>query len=168
MPTLDNLTDSVTQNMQQLYAQFNPVFVDYASMDDEVAYEHQNAKNMLKNKTLMDYEPQLGFELDALAPSASNGGASIDLGFTVVTVVNDSIPFLLSALNEFTQNVNVTSGSNGATASTGLRFLPTLRTFSAQGNENVDIPSLIVPAFMTFGRTVSIRPDNLICGQHAN
>ncbi|KAF8929078.1 hypothetical protein EDD21DRAFT_382503 [Dissophora ornata] len=148
--TLDNLTDYVSQNMNKIYGQFNPVVVDYASMDDVAAYEHQNAKDMLKNRTLVDYEPQLGFELDALAPSTSNGGASIDLGFTVVTAVNDSIPFLLSALNEFTQNVDATSGSNGTTAGTGLRFLPTLKTFGAQGNENVDIPSFIVPAFLTF------------------
>lgn len=118
-------------------------------MDNVAVYEHQNAKDMLKNRTLKDYQPQVGIELNALGPS--NGGASLDLGFTIATSVNDSIPFLLSAMNAFTQNVDATSGSNGATAGQGLRFLPTLRTFAAQGSENVDIPSFIVPAFITFG-----------------
>ncbi|KAF9107334.1 ATP-binding cassette sub- A member 5 [Mortierella sp. AM989] len=150
VPSLNNLTDSVKQNLNSIYRDQSPVFVDYASMDDVAAYEHQNAKDMLKNRTLKDYTPQLGFELDALAPSSSNGGASLDLGFTVTAAVNDSIPFLLSALNGLTQNVDATSGSDGTTAGGGLRFLPTLKTFAAQGNENVDIPSFIVPAFLTF------------------
>ncbi|KAG0086793.1 ATP-binding cassette sub- A member 5 [Podila epicladia] len=145
---LNNLTDSVVKNLAQTYAPFNPVFVDYTSMDNVAAYEHQNAKDMLKNSTLKDYQPQVGIELNALGPS--NGGASLDLGFTIATSVNDSIPYLLSAMNSFTQNVDATSGSNGATAGQGLRFLPTLRTFAAQGSENVDIPSFIVPAFITF------------------
>ncbi|KAF9355207.1 ATP-binding cassette sub- A member 2 [Mortierella sp. AD094] len=150
VPSLNNLTDTLKQNLNLIYEPFNPVFVDYASMDDEAVYEHQNAKDMLKNKTLKDYTPQLGFELDALGPSTSNGGASVDLGFTVITAVNDSIPFLLSALNGLMQNVDATSGSNGANAGAGLKFLSTLRTFGAQGSENVDIPSFIVPAFLTF------------------
>ncbi|KAF9429796.1 ATP-binding cassette sub- A member 5 [Entomortierella beljakovae] len=150
IPTLNNLTDSVTQNLGKLYSPFNPVFVEYASMDDVAVYEHQNAKDMLKNKTLKDYTPQLGFEMDALSPSTSNGGASLDLGFTVTTAINDSIPFLLSALNAFTQNVDANSGSNGGAAGNGLRFLGTLKTFPAQRSENVDIPSFIVPAFLTF------------------
>ncbi|KAG0360849.1 hypothetical protein BC939DRAFT_479636 [Gamsiella multidivaricata] len=150
VPALNNLTDSVEQSLRQTYSQFNPVFVDYASMDDVAAYEHQNAKNMLKNTILKDYKPQLGFELDALGPSVSNDGASLDLGFTVAIAQNESLPFLLSALNRFTQNVDATSGSNGATAAQGLNLRPTLKTFGAQGSENVDIPSFIVPAFMTF------------------
>ena len=140
----------MVQNLKQVYAVFNPDFVDYASMDAVAAYEHQNAKNMLKNRTLKDYEPQLGFELDALGPSTSTSGA-VDLGFTISQSVNDSIPFFLSQMNQFTQNVDATSGSDGATAALGLRFLPTLKTFPAQGSENTDIPSLIVPAFLTFG-----------------
>ncbi|KAF9185453.1 ATP-binding cassette sub- A member 5 [Haplosporangium sp. Z 11] len=150
VPSLNILTDSVVKNLGQTYAQYNPVFVDYASMDDVASYEHQNAKDMLKNRTLKDYSPQLGFELDALGPSSSNGAASVDLGFTIVTAKNDSIPLLLSSMNQFLQNVDAASGSDGATAGLGLRFLPTLKTFGAQGNENVDIPSFIVPAFMTF------------------
>lgn len=148
VPALNNLTDSVVQNLAQTYAQFNPVFVDYSSMDNVAAYEHQNAKDMLKNSTLKDYQPQVGIELDALGLASSG---ALDLGFTIATSVNDSIPFLLSAMNAFTQNVDATSGSNGATAGQGLRFLPSLRTFAAQGSENVDIPSFIVPAFITFG-----------------
>ncbi|KAG0015592.1 hypothetical protein BGZ80_009768 [Entomortierella chlamydospora] len=150
VPSLDNLTDTLKQGLNQIYGPFNPVFADYASMDDEVVYEHQDATDMLKNRTLKDYMPQLGFELDALGASTSNGIASIDLGFTAITAVNDSIPFLMSALNGLTQNVDATSGSNGADAGAGLRLLSTLRTFGAQGSENVDIPSLIVPAFLTF------------------
>ncbi|KAG0017231.1 ATP-binding cassette sub- A member 5 [Podila clonocystis] len=148
IPALNNLTDSVAKNLAQTYVPFNPVFVDYTSMDNVAVYEHQNAKDMLKNSTLKDYQPQVGIELNALGPS--NGGASLDLGFTIATSVNDSVPFLLSAMNAFTQNVDATSGSNGATAGQGLRFLPSLRTFAAQGSENVDIPSFIVPAFITF------------------
>ncbi|KAF9939968.1 ATP-binding cassette sub- A member 2 [Modicella reniformis] len=150
VPSLNNLTDSVAQNLKQTYSEFNPVFVDYASMDDIATYEHQNAKDMLKNRTLKDYMPQLAFELGALGASSTiNGG--VDLGFTIMIAKNDSIPFLLSAMNGFTQNVDATtSGSNGAGAELGLRFLPTLKTFGAQGNENVDLPSLIVPAFLTF------------------
>ncbi|CAO3573702.1 unnamed protein product [Mortierella alpina] len=119
-------------------------------MDSVVSYEHQNAKDMLKNRTLKDYTPQLGIELDALSPSTSNSGASLDLGFTVASAENNSIPLLLSSMNQFLQNVDAASGSNGANAGLGLRFLPSLRTFGAQGNENVDIPSFIVPAFLTF------------------
>ncbi|KAG0345631.1 hypothetical protein BG004_003442 [Podila humilis] len=150
IPALDSLTDSVARNLGQSYAPFNPSFVDYTSMDNVALYEHQNAKDMLKNSTLRDYQPQLGFELDALRPS-SGGAASLDLGFTVVTSVNDSIPFLLSAMNSFTQNVDATSGANGTSAGQGVRFLPTLRTFAAQSTENSDIASFIVPAFITFG-----------------
>ncbi|KAG0312581.1 hypothetical protein BGZ99_009382 [Dissophora globulifera] len=150
VPALDNLTDSVAKSLNVAYGQFNPDFVNYVSLDAVAAYEHQNAKDMLKNKILRDYTPQLGFELDALAPSTSNGGASLDLGFTVVTAVNDSIPFLLSALNEFTQNVDAASGTDGSTAGLGLRFLSTLKTFGAEGDENVDIASFVVPAFLTF------------------
>ncbi|KAG0258829.1 ATP-binding cassette sub- A member 1 [Mortierella polycephala] len=150
VPSLNILTDSVVKNLGQTYAEYNPVFIDYVSMDDVASYEHQNAKDMLKNRTLKDYTPQLGFELDALGPSSSNGVASVDLGFTIVTAKNDSIPFLLSSMNQFLQNVDAASGSDDATAGLGLRFLPTLKTFGAQGDENVDIPSSIVPAFMTF------------------
>ncbi|KAI1301009.1 hypothetical protein EDD11_005865 [Mortierella claussenii] len=149
VPALNNLSDTLAKSLGQIYNQFNPVFVDYASMDNVAAYEHQNAKDMLKNRTLKDYTPQLGFELDALAPSTSSSGA-LDLGFTITTKVNDSIPFLLSAMNTLTQNVDATSGTNGADAAQGLRFMPTLKTFRAQGSENVDIPSYIVPAFLTF------------------
>ncbi|KAF9375542.1 ATP-binding cassette sub- A member 5 [Podila verticillata] len=161
VPALDNLTDSVVQNLAQTYAPFNPVFVDYTSMDNVAAYEHQNAKDMLKNSTLKDYQPQVGIELDALGLTSSG---ALDLGFTIATSVNDSIPFLLSAMNAFTQNVDATSGSNGATAGQGLRFLPSLSTFAAQGSENVDIPSLIVPAFMTFafGFFITFVASNLV------
>ncbi|KAF9197383.1 ATP-binding cassette sub- A member 5 [Haplosporangium sp. Z 27] len=149
--SLDNLTNAVTQGLQTVYQPFNPVFVDYPSMDAVAAYEHQNAKDMLKNRTLKDYTPQLGFELDAVAPSTVGGGSTLDLGFTVTTAVNDSIPFLLSLLNGLTQNVDATSPGNGAgNVGSGLKFLSTLKTFSAQGSENVDIPSMIVPAFLTF------------------
>ncbi|KAG0215821.1 ATP-binding cassette sub- A member 2 [Mortierella sp. GBA43] len=146
VPSLNNLTDTITQGMRQAYGQLNPYFVDYTSMDDVASYEHQNAKDMLKNKTLQDYTPQLGFELDALGGSAT----SLDLGFTVAIANNKSIPFLMTTLNALTQNVDATSGSNGATAGQGLRFMPTLKTFGAQGTENTDIPSFIVPAFLTF------------------
>ncbi|ORZ14829.1 hypothetical protein BCR41DRAFT_354178 [Lobosporangium transversale] len=149
VPILNNLTDSITRNLGRVYSQFNPIFVDYASMDEVAAYEHQNAKDMLKNRTLKDFAPQLGFELNALGPSSSNEG-SLDLGFTLATKVNDSIPFLLSTLNVMTQNIDSSSISNGTTIGHGLEFLPTLKTFGAQGDENVDIPSFIVPAFMTF------------------
>ncbi|GJJ78111.1 ABC-2 type transport system ATP-binding protein [Entomortierella parvispora] len=148
VPALDNLTDSVVQNLKQVYSVFNPDFVDYPSMDAVAAYEHQNAKNMLKNRTLMDYDPQLGFEMDALGPSTSTSGA-VDLGFTISQSVNDSIPFMLSQMNQFTQNVDATSGSNGSEAALGLRFLLTLQTFPAQGSENTDIASYVVPAFLT-------------------
>ncbi|KAF9987833.1 hypothetical protein BGZ75_010382 [Mortierella antarctica] len=150
VPSLNILTDTVVKDLGQTYAPYSPVFADYASMDNVVSYEHQNAKDMLKNRTLKDYTPQLGFELDALSPSTSNSGASLDLGFTVASAENNSIPFLLSSMNQFLQNVDAASGSNGANAGLGLRFLPSLRTFGAQGNENVDIPSFIVPAFLTF------------------
>ncbi|KAF9935390.1 hypothetical protein BGZ67_003432 [Mortierella alpina] len=150
VPSLNILTDTVVKDLGQTYAPYSPVFADYASMDNVVSYEHQNAKDMLKNRTLKDYTPQLGFELDALSPSTSNSGASLDLGFTVASAENNSIPFLLSSMNQFLQNVDAASGSNGAKAGLGLRFLPSLRTFGAQGNENVDIPSFIVPAFLTF------------------
>ncbi|KAF9283732.1 hypothetical protein BGZ68_005120 [Mortierella alpina] len=150
VPALNSLTDAVVKNLGQTYAPYNPVFADYATMDEVVSYEHQNAKDMLKNRTRKDYTPQLGIELDALSPSTSNSGASLDLGFTVSSAENKSIPLLLSSMNQFLQNVDAASGSNGASAGLGLRFLPSLRTFGAQGNENVDIPSFIVPAFLTF------------------
>ncbi|KAG0201044.1 ATP-binding cassette sub- A member 1 [Mortierella sp. GBA30] len=150
VPSLNSLTDSVVKNLSAVYAPFNPVFVDYASMDDVASYEHQNAKDMLKNRTLKDYIPQLGFELDALAPSTGNGGASLDLGFTVSIAENASIPLLLSSMNQILQNVDATSGSSGIITGSALRFLPILKTFGAQANENVDIPSFIVPAFLTF------------------
>lgn len=152
VPALNNLTDTVAQGLKQTYAELNPLFVDYVSMDAIAAYEHQNAKDMLKNTRLKDFTPQLGYELDALAASTSNGVASVDLGFTMAMADNHSIPFLMSALNGLTQNVDATSGSNGAGAGLGLRFLPTLKTFGAQGSENTDIPSYIVPAFLTFGK----------------
>ncbi|KAG0376564.1 ATP-binding cassette sub- A member 5 [Mortierella sp. AD032] len=148
-PGLNSLTNSVVQNLGQVYRPFNPVFANFTSMDEIASYEHSNGEAMLKNKTLQDYKPQVGFELDALAASTSTSGA-LDLGFTLLSAKNDSIPLLLSALNAFTQNVDATSGTNGATAGTGLRFLSTLKTFGAQGSENVDIPSFIVPSFMTF------------------
>jgi hypothetical protein len=138
----------VAQGLKGTYAQFNPLFVDYVSMDDIAAYEHQNAKDMLKNTRLKDFTPQLGYELDALGASTSNGVSSVDLGFTIAMADNDSIPFLMSALNGLTQNVDAA----GAGAGSGLRFLPTLNTFGAQGSENIDIPSFIVPAFLTFGK----------------
>lgn len=162
-PSLNSLTDTVSQGLRQTYAQFNPVFVDYASMDDVAAYEHQNAKDMLKNRTLKDYTPQLGFELDALGTSTSNGVSSLDLGFTIAIANNDSIPFMMSALNGLTQNVDATSGNNGANAGLGLRFLPTLKTFGAQGSENSDIPSFIVPAFLTYGRLQTSCLETRIC-----
>ncbi|KAF9096603.1 hypothetical protein BGX29_008527 [Mortierella sp. GBA35] len=149
VPGLTNLTNSVVQNMGQIYQPFNPVFANFESMDAVASYEHANGKEMLKNKTLQDYKPQVGFELDTLATSTSTSGA-LDLGFTLLTSKNDSIPYLLSAMNAFTQNVDATSGTNGVGAGTGLRFLSTLKTFAAQGSENVDIPSMIVPSFMTF------------------
>ncbi|KAG0048759.1 ATP-binding cassette sub- A member 2 [Gryganskiella cystojenkinii] len=148
VPGLETLTDSVVQNLKKAYLNFTPDFVDYPSMDAVASYEHQNAKDMLKNRTLKDYTPQLGVELDAVA--ASTTGA-VDLGFTIAQSANDSIPFLLSQVNQFTQNVDATNGGgNAANASLGLRFVPTLKTFPAQGSENVDLPSFIVPAFMTF------------------
>ncbi|KAF9353628.1 ATP-binding cassette sub- A member 5 [Mortierella sp. NVP85] len=150
VPALNNLSDTVAQGLKGTYAQVNPLFVDYVSMDDIAAYEHQNAKDMLKNTRLKDFTPQLGYELDALGASTSNGVASVDLGFTIAMANNDSIPFLMSALNGLTQNVDAASGNNGAGAGLGLRFLPTLNTFAAQGSENIDIPSFIVPAFLTF------------------
>ncbi|KAF9425384.1 ATP-binding cassette sub- A member 5 [Podila epigama] len=153
VPTLNSLTDSVVKNLNTTYNTFNPVFVDYNSMDDVAAYEHQNAKDMLKDNVRKDYQPQLGIELNALAPSSSSGAgasASLDLGFTIASAVNDSIPFLLSTMNSLTQNVDATSGSDGSTAGLGPLFVPTLKTFAAQGTENVDIPSFIVPAFITF------------------
>ncbi|KAF9583176.1 ATP-binding cassette sub- A member 12 [Lunasporangiospora selenospora] len=147
VPALNGLSDSVTQSMGQIYASVNPVFADFASMDDVAAYEHKNSKDMLKNTTLKDYNPQLGFELDALALS----GANLDFGFTIASASNESIPFLLSAMNSATNNIDANSGTNASPAvGQGLRFLPTLKTFGAQGKENVDIPSFIVPAFMTF------------------
>ncbi|KAF9904740.1 hypothetical protein EC991_002377 [Linnemannia zychae] len=149
VPGLNNLTNSVVQNLGQIYRPFNPVFANFSSMDEIASYEHSNGEAMLKNKTLQGYKPQVGFELDALAASTSSSGA-LDLGFTLLSAKNDSIPYLLSALNAFTQNIDATSGTNGATAGAGLRFLSTLKTFGAQGNENVDIPSFIVPSFMTF------------------
>lgn len=149
VPGLTNLTNSVAQNMGQIYRPFNPYFANFSSMDDIAGYEHANGEAMLKNKTLQDYKPQIGFEIDALASSTSTSGA-LDLGYTLLTAKNDSIPYLLSALNAFTQNVDATSGTNGGAAGTGLRFSPTLKTFAAQGSENVDIPSFIVPSFMTF------------------
>ncbi|KAK3839194.1 MAG: hypothetical protein JOS17DRAFT_172191 [Linnemannia elongata] len=152
VPGLTNLTNSVAQNMGQIYRPFNPYFANFSSMDDIAGYEHANGEAMLKNKTLQDYKPQIGFEIDALASSTSTSGA-LDLGYTLLTAKNDSIPYLLSALNAFTQNVDATSGTNGGAAGTGLRFSPTLKTFAAQGSENVDIPSFIVPSFMTFGKS---------------
>lgn len=151
-PGLTNLTNSVVQNLGQTYRTFNPYFANFSSMDDIASYEHSNGEAMLKNTTLQDYKPQIGFELDALAASTSTSGA-LDLGFTLLSAKNDSIPYLLSALNAFTQNVDATSGTNGGAAGTGLRFLSTLKTFAAQGSENVDIPSFIVPSFMTFGKS---------------
>lgn len=155
-PGLTNLTNSVVQNLGLIYRPFNPVFANFSSMDDIASYEHSNGEAMLKNKTLQDYKPQLGFELDALAASTSTSGA-LDLGFSLLTAKNNSIPYLLSALNAFTQNVDATSGTNGVTAGAGLRFLSTLKTFAAQGSENVDIPSFIVPSFMTFGKSRQIK-----------
>ncbi|KAF9922206.1 ATP-binding cassette sub- A member 5 [Linnemannia zychae] len=149
VPDFNSLTDSVSQNLGQIYQSNHPVFANFSSMDDIALYEHSNGEAMLKNKTLKDYKPQLGFELDSLAPSTSTPG-SLDLGFSLLSNKNDSIPFLLSALNAFTQNVDAISGANGTAAGLGMRFLSTLKTFPAQGSENVDIPSNIVPSFMTF------------------
>ncbi|KAF9163067.1 hypothetical protein DFQ26_002974 [Actinomortierella ambigua] len=146
VPELSALSSIVAGRLQSVLTSFNPVLKDYPSMDAVALYEHDVGEKMLKNRTMRDYLPQLGFELDSLKPSPSGG--SVDFGYTIAFAQNDSMAFMLTTLDRLTQNVDPQTKTIG-NAST-INFMPTLKTFGARREENSDIASFIVPAFLTY------------------
>ncbi|KAG0231103.1 hypothetical protein BGW42_000520 [Actinomortierella wolfii] len=142
---LNTLSMSVADGLKSVLAPFNPVVEYYPSMDAVAQYEHRMGKEMQHNRTKKDYLPQLGFELDSLK---ANPGGSVDFGYSIAFAKNESIAFMLTMLDRLTQNVDPQTMNLGNSST--INFLPTLKTFGALREENFDMASFIVPAFMTF------------------
>ncbi|KAF9977711.1 hypothetical protein BGZ73_005074 [Actinomortierella ambigua] len=145
VPELTTLSNSVADGLKKVLTPFNPVVKDYPSMDAVALYEHEVGAAMQKNRTMKDYLPQLGFELDSLNVNPSG---SVDFGYTIAFAQNDSMAFMLTTLDRLTQNVDPQTKTIGGGSS--LNFLLTLKTFGARREENFDMASIIVPVFMTF------------------